>query len=83
MIWDYQESAPSDKKFSSNEIDNLYDNLILKFPDLKYVGSLIETYQYEQDQRMNVHPQTEDTTVHARSQTGDMFHPAKSYIKKK
>ena len=41
MISDYQESAPKDKKFSANEIDNLYDDLILKFPDLKYVGSLI------------------------------------------
>ena len=42
MICDYQESAPSDKKFSPNEIDNLYDAFILKFPYLKYVGSLIE-----------------------------------------
>ena len=41
MISDYQESAPKGKKFSANEIDNLYDDLILKFPDLKYVGSLI------------------------------------------
>ena len=32
MISDYQELAPSDKKFSPNEIDNLYDGLILKFP---------------------------------------------------
>ena len=30
MINDYQESAPKDKKFSANEIDNLYDDMILE-----------------------------------------------------
>ena len=47
MITDYQESAPKAKKFSANEIDNLYDDLILKFPDLKFVGSLINLNKIE------------------------------------
>ena len=32
MIKDYQDSAPKGKKFSANEIDNLYDDMILEVP---------------------------------------------------
>ena len=63
MIWDYQESAPSDKKFSSNEIDNLYENLILKFPYLKYVGSLIEMNNKESGIKIAIGDPDVETTL--------------------
>ena len=47
MIKDYQDSAPKDKKFSTNKIDNLYDDMILKFPDLKFISTLINLSKIE------------------------------------
>ena len=79
MISDYQESTPSDKKFSPNEIDNLYDGLILKFPDLKYVGSLINMNKIDGRTYTSQIP-TKDRTVRACSRTGYIFHPSRFYI---